>query len=517
MTTKNAFLAAGVALAGLAGVAAWAVADGPPPPATAPARPAGTAAAPPAGPGASVLLLTTGQVVRGEATVTPEGYLVKTPLGELPFRRSQVERVFGSLREIYVYKKSRTPDNDPEERLRLAQWCMAQKMDQEASDELDGLLQLEPEHRRARAMRFQVQAAKAAGQAPADAGVMRAGAESAIEPPAVVSSSTLRELRDSYRDNPAAVGRPIIFDLPAPLAIKRYREFEEYVHPALQRTCAKCHNEQSDSLFQLVQARAKRDLENDMLVRANLDATLRLVEPSDPMRSALLSSSINPHKPSGRPILTGPNDPTYRLLMSWVATLKSANAPATLPLPTGTDAAQGATAPGVVDTGVVPAGAFAAGRSGPATPMPGPAQAPAASTSQGPRVETPAALPVLVPAQPDLSGVPNVIQGTPGGPERRVEPYEAGQMLPGSAVGLPSTTPQAGAVPTRGTTQSPANRPKDGSTMFVPGVGEVPVVDISKPRTKPAPTTSATKSVERSKLEQYLLQSGVAPPVPVVR
>jgi hypothetical protein len=53
--------------------------------------------------------------------------------------------------------------------------------------------------------------------------------------------------------------------------------------------------------------------------------------------------------------------------------------------------------------------------------------------------------------------------------------------------------------------------------MFVPGVGEVPVVDISKPRTKPAPTTSATKSVERSKLEQYLLQSGVAPPVPVVR
>ena len=49
---------------------------------------------------------------------------------------------------------------------------------------------------------------------------------------------------------------PVIFDLPLPLAIKRTEEFNRFVHPLLQRHCAKCHDGQYQGKFQLVPIKA---------------------------------------------------------------------------------------------------------------------------------------------------------------------------------------------------------------------------------------------------------------------
>ena len=99
---------------------------------------------------------------------------------------------------------------------------------------------------------------------------------------------------------------PVIFDLPLPLAIKRTEEFTRYVHPLLQAYCAKCHDGQYDGDFQLVPIRGRADRTSDAL-RANLDATLRLIDPKNPSHSVLLSSTLRPHgrgtKP--RPIFPG--------------------------------------------------------------------------------------------------------------------------------------------------------------------------------------------------------------------
>ncbi|MGO9470970.1 MAG: hypothetical protein ACLQVF_43310, partial [Isosphaeraceae bacterium] len=116
---------------------------------------------------------------------------------------------------------------------------------------------------------------------------------------------------------------PVIFDLPRPLAITRATEFAKYVHPLLQAYCAKCHNENHDGAFQLVQYRTRADQTSDAL-RANLDATLRLVDPENLSRSELLSSTLRPHGrgPNKRPIFPGSNDRAYQVLESWVSQLR---------------------------------------------------------------------------------------------------------------------------------------------------------------------------------------------------
>ena len=87
---------------------------------------------------------------------------------------------------------------------------------------------------------------------------------------------------------------PVIFDLPLPLAIKRTEEFSRYVHPLLQAYCAKCHDGHYDGEFQLVPIKSRADRTSDAL-RANLDATLRLIDPKNPSHSVLLSSTLRPH------------------------------------------------------------------------------------------------------------------------------------------------------------------------------------------------------------------------------
>ncbi|MBV8486954.1 MAG: hypothetical protein JO161_01625 [Planctomycetaceae bacterium] len=111
----------------------------------------------------------------------------------------------------------------------------------------------------------------------------------------------------------------MIFDLPPPQAVKRADEFARYVHPVLQTYCARCHNEHYDGSFQLIQVKTKQDRTRDTL-RANLDATIKLVDREYPPRSELLASCLRPHGrgPNARPIFQGSNDRAYQILATWV-------------------------------------------------------------------------------------------------------------------------------------------------------------------------------------------------------
>ena len=106
-----------------------------------------------------------------------------------------------------------------------------------------------------------------------------------------------------------------------PLAIKRTEEFTRYVHPLLQAYCAKCHDASYEGGFQLVPMKP-RDRNSDAL-RANLDATLRLIDQNNPSHSVLLSSTLRPHGRSTkpRPIFPGSNDKAYKVLAEWASHL----------------------------------------------------------------------------------------------------------------------------------------------------------------------------------------------------
>jgi hypothetical protein len=404
MSTKKPLLTIGLTALGLSsGTVAFRAADSGP---SAPPGPSASAAAS-AAPAPAVLLMSDGRVLQGFVSEDQDGYVLKQRGGQLHFRKEKMEKIFHSIGEVYQYKRDRLPDRDPDERMKLAQWCLTNHLTTEAKEQVQAVLAFSPKHLQAQRMMSFMEAADDRARF-RDPAVRRAGAEVVEGPvdPAVHRAAPLEF---------AGVGLPTIFDLPTPLAVKRAEEFNRNVHPILQMHCARCHNERYAGSFQLIQVRTKHDL-TPTVFRANLEATLRLIDPESPARSELLSSALVPHGggPSKRPIFGGPKDPSYQRISAWVNSLR---------VPRSRDEATPArfAAP-------TPAGgeseAFAAHRGG-RTPE-----------GQGDRVPLPF---TPTPVQPGARPVPV----TATGPDE-VIPQPPGQSLPGSGSGMqPDAPPNA--------------------------------------------------------------------------
>jgi hypothetical protein len=271
------------------------------------------------------LLLSSGQLIHGIVTETESEYLVEQHVGVLRFAKRRAEGVFDSIREAYEFRLNQLPKGDFDEEMKLAFWCLNLKLTAEAKVLLSEIVEHNPNNKQAKAMLVSLdQAAARASVRQRDPDVRQARVGEGVETrPAPLDSAILgRALRGLGISD-----LPVIFDLPTPLAIKRSDEFYRYVHPLLQTRCARCHDGQYDGAFQLVPIKSRTDRTPDAL-RANLDATLRLVDPKAPSHSELLSSTLRPHGrgPRPRPIFPGSNDPTYKILAAWVNSLAASKA-----------------------------------------------------------------------------------------------------------------------------------------------------------------------------------------------
>ncbi|HEV3168670.1 MAG TPA: hypothetical protein VGZ22_31990 [Isosphaeraceae bacterium] len=319
MSPKNPSLAIGLAALGLLGTvslrgAAWAQNPAP-----------GTTTS--AAPRTSVLLLYNGRVVEGHLSEDDRGYVLKQKLGVIRFPKRDVEKIFGSLPAVYQYKASRLAEHDPDEHMKLAKWCLTMKLKDEAREQLQAVTDLSPGFPEAAAMMKSLDAADERESLRRDEQVLRTSATMQEKPdeinPAVLGGGS----RSGTRAQAASLGTPQIFDLPPALAVRRTQEFAQYVHPELQKHCIKCHNEQSKTDFQLIQAKTRREMVDQMIIRANLDATLRLVDQENLAQSPLLTNSLMPHKPTNKPILMGPKSQAYRYFATWVYSLQSPSRP----------------------------------------------------------------------------------------------------------------------------------------------------------------------------------------------
>lgn len=304
------------------GSAAWAGQD----PVDAPAA---DAAAP--APAEQYVLLRDGRLVKGVVTEKEDedAIVVTQAIGAMTYRGSRIEKVCASIREVHEYKCSLVPDDDPDEQMKLAQWCLTNGLEAEARGHLALILKLSPKHKQALAMRGsldQTQARLAKAQQKDD-GVRQAGGDVEDPGPAALDPAIVLKARRGMGLNDL----PVVFDLPPNAAIKRAEEFKRFVQPVLQLHCAKCHDERHDGTFQLVQI-AKRADQTAEALRANLDATLRLVDRQEPGKSELLSSSLRPHGGgrNPRPVFRGSNDKAYQILSAWVNNLRTG--PAAHPL-----------------------------------------------------------------------------------------------------------------------------------------------------------------------------------------
>ncbi|MEO6810600.1 MAG: hypothetical protein ABI353_15905 [Isosphaeraceae bacterium] len=424
MSPKIYSVAAGLTALGLSLSATLGVADEPPPlaPSPAPFVPPSPARAP------TVLLLSNGQVFHGPIVEDDNGYLVKHKFGTIHKRRREVEGAFATLEEAYQYKLKRTPPRDPAERMKLARWCLDQKLSEHALEQLKGVVTLDPGDPEARAMLISLNAS-ADRAATLDPQVARtSGVADDAHEPGMLNLDEVRR-RKSTR---GPVGPPVILDLPPPLAVRRYQEFAKGVHPILQQRCAKCHNETSRAGgFQLIQARTRHDLANDLLLRTNLDATMALINGENPSDSRLLNLAFKPHSPTRQPLFTGPNDPSYRVVATWVNSLQ-------LPR-TATAPASGFAAPPVQTQGQ--SGAFAASRTMPQAAAPRPAKPSNDAGDAG--WPSPTDYPTEAPADANFQTVSPLL----GGPNAATIPVPANSSQPQTTAAPGSLTPPGGQGP----------------------------------------------------------------------
>ncbi len=271
-----------------------------------------------------VLLLSNGTVIRGEITEDAAAgvYRIRRKGGQLPpYPKTSVKKVADSLEELYQFQVRGLPPGDPDERMKLVKWCLTVSLPAQAREQLEAILAMSPGDPEAKRMYYNLQAS-AERSGPVDAAVRQASGEMPrAEAPGNLDPAIVKKVRRGFGPNVT----PEIFDLPPAVAVKRANEFAEYVQPILQKNCAGCHNERYQGDFQLVEVRSRRDRSNPDISRANLEATLRLVNPDDPARSELLSAGLVPHGPNKGAIFQGPADPQYRMVVTWVRMLKPAN------------------------------------------------------------------------------------------------------------------------------------------------------------------------------------------------
>jgi hypothetical protein len=265
--------------------------------------------APSNAPAFAVLLLSNGRVQQGKVSVDKSGqfYLLHQKGGEIRFPLKDVERRFDSMGDLYQYKVASLPARDPDERMKLAQWCLLYQLNAEAREQLQALLEIDPGSQTAQRM-----------MASLDATIDRPSGRD----PAVKAASVDVEMAPTARPRTRPTGPIVIFDLPPATANRRATEFAWYIHPILQQSCASCHNENYRGEFQLFAGKSRRDWTPDV-IRSNLDATLRYVDRNNPTQSDILAYAVNPHGTNdGRPIFHGANDKRQRDLILWLSSLK---------------------------------------------------------------------------------------------------------------------------------------------------------------------------------------------------
>jgi hypothetical protein len=318
MSPKNTLLATGLTALGLVGFAPPEVAN--PPGSALPGLPASEAPSPPY----TVLLLSDGRLQEGTITEDSTNYVVHTPFGTIPVPKRLVEKAFRSIDEAYQYKAASVPQRDPDERMKLVRWCLTKNLTTRAKEQLQILVTVSPSYREARTMLDRMEKDEAHATIPRlDPAVKQAGVDVVERPEKIDPGLLLRAQHDLGIKN-----LPQIPGLPPTVAVKRAQTFNQYVNPVLQKRCAHCHNEGYPGSFQLIEIKPGR-VRNPEVLRANLDATLRLIDTQNPDQSNLLSSALVPHGPgtNKKPIFRGANDPEYQVLSAWVNSLRPPKAP----------------------------------------------------------------------------------------------------------------------------------------------------------------------------------------------
>ena len=243
----------------------------------------------------SVLVLLSGEVIRGEVSKEDDRYLVVLPTGRIFVPTHTVEVVCRSLSEAYEYRRSRMGQGQAQDHAELAQWCERHGLDNAAHEQLQLAKGLDPDH-------------------PIVGLVERRLAAARI----VASESDVAE-RAPDTGEPTAQQ---LADFAAGLPHGTVESFTRVVQPMLINRCATagCHSDRSDNEFRLERSRPGTPLGQTSTHR-NLLATLKLVDSSSPEECELLRPKKCPHRLQVDGAASLSRTSQYRFLVAWVKLL----------------------------------------------------------------------------------------------------------------------------------------------------------------------------------------------------
>ena len=283
-----------------------------------------------AGPRSGVLVFRNGRVIEGQITETDTHYVVVRPVGKIEVPKGEIERVAKDLDDAYRQKVHRLNDRDPDEHLRLAEWCLKVNLQAQAIEQLERAVDLAPDRGRAQALldslrRTQPRKTQATKDNAPEARRPANAPASPNAPKKTTKPADMRQPAQGQSDKDselvpvqnAAQAARTKAAAQVQLAPSLVSTFTLRVQPLLVRSCAAagCHDASHAGTLAL-----DRSLPTTArATQQNLRTVLSLIDSNEPENSPLVLQSLLPHGGSQRSAFAlGARDPSYATLLDWV-------------------------------------------------------------------------------------------------------------------------------------------------------------------------------------------------------
>jgi hypothetical protein len=219
-------------------------------------------------------------------------YRVRRKLGETWVPAERVLALLPSLPDAYTYLRKRINLEDADERLKLARWCRANNLPEQAMAELQAAAILRPDHAETRRLLQHWKQTVTATPKPA---------------------SPKKPTAAPDKDLP-----------PVEVTMESLGLFVTRVQPILMNTCAHCHATGHGGNFHLGQVYGD-GIGNRRTMERNLAEVLKQVNLNQPDASRLLIKAISDHARSGQAPIRDRQTPPYRTLEHWVQLTVASN------------------------------------------------------------------------------------------------------------------------------------------------------------------------------------------------
>lgn len=240
-------------------------------------------AAPPEEPATGkIIVLDNDHTLEGDIERIGSQFRVRRIVGETWVPGERVLKLCADVPAAYAYLRSRANLNDPDEHLRLAEWCRQHKLPAQALAEVEAAVKLRPNHLASRRLLEHLQQ---------------------LTPQNDVASKPAED-----GDSPA---------VPIDLTADAMGLFTSRVQPILMNTCAGCHASEKGGRFKLTR-NYESEGANRKTTQQNLAAVLAQVNLQDPRVSRLLTKAVSVHGSLAQAPLKSRQTPAYRMLEDWV-------------------------------------------------------------------------------------------------------------------------------------------------------------------------------------------------------